>query len=243
MQTTGILNTNPVDGLRLKDTRRKDELREVFTKDDLSKLFVKSKEYGQDKHKNPQNFWIPLLALFTGCRMEEICQLYVDQVSRIDGVWCLVIDEQYEDQSVKTSEKRIVPLHPFLIDELKFHEFISGISDSGDSVGRVWVNLPRVNSRYGHYFGKWFSDFKKRSGIDSRKKVFHSFRHTVITRLKYKDVEDRFISELVGHSIEGEKGRYGKRFNPKRLLKETVLKLDFHKEVDLSRLKESKWIP
>jgi len=238
MQTTGILNTNPVDGLRLKDTRRKDELREVFNKNDLSKLFVKSKEYGQNKHRSPENFWIPLLALYTGCRMEELCQLYVNQVLKVEGVWCLEIDEKYEDQSVKTSEKRLVPLHPFLIGELKFPEFVKSLEDPE---GRVWVNLIRVNSRYGHGFGRWFGEFKKRSGIDSRKKVFHSFRHTVITHLKYKDVQDRFISELVGHSIEGEKGRYGKRFNPKKLLKETVSKLDFHKELDFSHLKSSRW--
>jgi integrase len=238
IQTTGILKANPVDGLRLKDTRRKDELRDVFTSEDLGKLFIESKEYGQDKHRIPENFWIPLLALYTGCRMEEMCQLYVNQVVEIDGIWCLDVDEKYPDQSVKTSEKRLIPLHPFLINDLKFHLFVKSLPPEG----RIWTNLIRVNSRYGHGFGKWFGDFKKRSGITSKKKVFHSFRHTVITHLKYKDVKDRFISELVGHSIEGEKGRYGKRFDPKRLLKETVMKLDFHKELGFSHLKSSRWV-
>jgi integrase len=238
MQTTGILKANPVEGLRLKDTRRKDELRDVFTSEDLSKLFIESKEYGQNKHRVPENFWIPLLALYTGCRMEEMCQLYVDQVVKIDRIWCLDIDEKYPDQSIKTSEKRIIPLHPFLIDELNFHQYVQNQPPEG----RIWTNLVRINSRYGHSFGKWFGDFKRRSGINSRKKVFHSFRHTVITHLKYKDVKDRFISELVGHSVEGEKGRYGKRFDPERLLKETVMKLDFHKELDFSHLKSSRWV-
>ena len=80
------------------------------------------------------------------------------------------------------------------------------------------------------------------AAINSRKKVFHSFRHTVITHLKYKDVQDRFISELVGHAVEGEKGRYGKRFDPKKLLKEAVIKLDFHEELNFSHLKSSKWV-
>ena len=80
MQTTGVLNANPVDGLRLKDARRKDEVRDVFDLEDLAKFFIESKEYGQDKHRIPENFWIPILALYTGCRMEEMCQLYVDQV-------------------------------------------------------------------------------------------------------------------------------------------------------------------
>lgn len=237
MKTTGILKANPVDGLRLKDTRRKDELRKVFDSDDLGKLFIESKEYGKNKHRIPENFWIPLLALYTGCRMEEMCQLYVDQVVKIDGIWCLEIDEKYPDQSVKTSEKRLIPLHPFLIDDLKFHKFAKSLPE-----GRIWTNLIRVNSRYGHGFGKWFGDFKKRCAINSRKKVFHSFRHTVITHLKYKDVQDRFISELVGHAVEGEKGRYGKRFDPKKLLKEAVIKLDFHEELNFSYLKSSKWV-
>jgi len=98
--------------------------------------------------------------------MEEMCQLYVDQVVEIDGIWCLEIDEKYPDQSVKTSEKRLVPLHPFLIEDLKFHEFVKS-QRSNQPEGRLWSNLIRINSRYGHGFGRWFSDFKKRSGITS----------------------------------------------------------------------------
>ena len=160
---------------------------------------------------------------------------------KVDGVWCLEIDEKYPDQSVKTSEKRLVPLHPFLIDDLKFHEFVKS-QRADQPEGRLWSNLIRINSRYGHGFGRWFSDFKKRSGITSKKKVFHSFRHTVTTHLKYKDVKDQFISELVGHAIEGEKSRYGKRFEPEKLLKEAVMKLDFHKELGFGHLKSSRWV-
>jgi integrase len=237
MKTTGYLRVNPLEGLHLRDNRRKDELRDVFSLDDLSKLFIESKEYGQNKHRVPENFWIPLLALYTGCRMEELCQLYKDQVMNLDGIWCLNIEEKYPEQSVKTSEKRIIPLHPFLIDDLKFHHYAQSLPE-----GRLWLNLIRVRNRYGHGFGQWFSKFKKRSGIDSEKKVFHSFRHTIITHLKYKDVPDQFISELVGHSTRGEKGRYGKRFEPERLLLEALMKLDFHESLDFSHLKRSRWV-
>ena len=51
-----------------------------------------------------------------------------------------------------------------------------------------------------------------------------------------------FISELEGHSTRGEKGRYDKRFDPDRLLKEAVLKLDFHEKPDLSHFKSSRWV-
>ena len=241
MKTTGFSKVNPVEGLNLKDKRRKDELREILTLEDLEKIFVQSEEYGQDRHRTPENFWIPLLTLWTGCRMEELCQLYTDQVFDVDGIYCLNIEEKYPDQSVKTSEKRIIPLHPFLIDDLKFHMYVQS-QTKGSTNSRLWPNLNRVKNRYGHGFGQWFSKFKKRCGINSRKKVFHSFRHTVVTHLKYKDVPDRFISELVGHSTRGEKGRYGKRFDPDRLLKEAVMKLDFHEKLDFSHLKRSLWV-
>jgi hypothetical protein len=36
-------------------------------------------------------FWLPLLALFSGARLGELCQLSVDDVREIEGVWCLEI--------------------------------------------------------------------------------------------------------------------------------------------------------
>jgi hypothetical protein len=54
---------NPVSGLIPKDIRRKDTLSDIFEKADLEKLFCKSKEYFEDKHTKPENFWIPLIAL------------------------------------------------------------------------------------------------------------------------------------------------------------------------------------
>ena len=61
-------------------------MRDPFTVDELKKLFVTSKEYGQDKWgraDHPHFFYIPLIALHSDCRLEEICQLYVKDVKQI----------------------------------------------------------------------------------------------------------------------------------------------------------------
>ena len=42
--------------------------------DDLEKMFCKSKEYSGDEHVHAHNFWVPLIGLYTGMRLEEICQ-------------------------------------------------------------------------------------------------------------------------------------------------------------------------
>ena len=236
MQTTRILPANPCEGLRYKDTRRKDELRAVFDLEDLKSMFISSPEFGKDKIKQPERFWVPLLALYSGARMEELCQLFAEQVHEVDGYWCFQIEAKYKGQSVKTSEKRTVPLSPFLL-ELGFHRYAQQVGE-----GRLWPSLPRINNRWGHYFGRWFKEFKDKCGIDPKKnyKVFHSFRHNVETKLQYEEVEQRYIDQLLGHSNRAESARYGKRF-VERLHDNAVMELDWHKQLDLGHLLKSKW--
>jgi integrase len=194
--------------------------RDAFCPADLGALFGPGWRALRDKA--PAKFWVPLLALYTGCRLEELCQLYTDDVQVLDGVPCVVVQATRPDQSVKTGEKRVVPLHPVLLGE----GFLEYVEAQGD--GRVFPKLSRVNHRYGHGLGKWFGDFKKKAGIDSPKKVFHSFRHTVITKLKEAGVEDSLVAELLGHKMQGQTfGRYAKASGPRVLLERVVKKLDF----------------
>ena len=58
-------------------------------------------------------------------------------------------------------------------------------------------------------------------------KTFHSFRHTFITHLKYKQVDRIMICELDGHTVDSEYGRYGKKYPPGQLLKEAIEKIDY----------------
>jgi hypothetical protein len=63
---------NPTEGLKLKTITRADEQREAFTEDDLVRLFQTIPK----NSKHPHQKWLPLLGLFTGARLEELCQLY-----------------------------------------------------------------------------------------------------------------------------------------------------------------------
>jgi integrase len=218
--------------------KRPDQYSDIFDESDLAKMFVESLEYGQDKHMRPHNFWIPLLGLFTGARLEEICQLRVSDIKEVDGVWCIDINEDHPEKSVKASEQRSIPLHPFLL-ELGFQRYARSLPDDG----RVFPELRRVSGRWGHYPGTWFELFKSRCGIEAPKnaKVFHSFRHTVASRLKELDVPSDKISELLGHSAEGEYSPSGEKFNPRKLLDGCVSKLDFEKRIDLSHLKKCRF--
>lgn len=241
-KNNSYITQNPVEGLLIKERKdkRPDEEQDPFTKDELKMMFVESQEYGEDQMEKPYQFWMPLIGLYTGMRIEEICQLYVSDLKKIDGIWCFDINQNKPDKSVKTSERRIVPLHPFLAEELNFVGYVKSLPDPKD---RIFPELKRIKNRYSHHASPWFSDFKQRCGVVAppRKKTFHSFRHTVIDHLLQKDIQDRIISMLVGHSIQGQtKGRYGKRLKPKKMYKKAVLQLDYG--IDLSHLKKSKFV-
>jgi integrase len=236
------IDKNPVDGLISKERRgkRPDEERDPFSTDDLQKIFCESPEYREDQMQHPHQFWVPLIGLFTGMRIEEVCQLYVSDFKQVDGVWCFDINEDKPDKSVKSSERRIVPLHSFLVQDLNFVGYVQSLPNQD---GRIFPELTRIAKRYSHHASPWFSKFKDRCGVlaQAGNKTFHSFRHTVTDQLYKKEVPDRVISMLVGHAIKGETGgRYGKRYEPKLQYETSVSKLDYG--IDLSHLKNSKWV-
>ena len=121
--------------------------------------------------------------------MEELCQLLLSDVVQLDGVWFVDIrEDNAERKSVKVGERRIVPLHPFIVNELNFPEFVQRIQPSKK---RMFHELKYVNNGWGHGFGQWFGKFKKRAGIKAPKgmKSFHSFRHTLIDHLKQNEAD------------------------------------------------------
>ncbi len=95
----------------------------------------------------------------------------------------------------------------------------------------VWLFLDlthNINDGHSRKAGRWFNEqyLRKTLEITDPSKSFHSFRHTVADRLKHLGVAESFIAELLGHSSGDTMsfGRYGKRYQPKVLMEETVSK-------------------
>jgi integrase len=56
-------------------------------------------------------YWTPLIGLFTGMRMQEILQLYVEDIYQQDDIWLLDLNDKHKDQTIKYSSHRKVPIH------------------------------------------------------------------------------------------------------------------------------------
>ena len=218
----GYREDNPFSGVAPRRVHSARSERSPFTDDDLRLLFgtaiYKDKDYAHD-----WQYWLPLLGLYTGARLEELCQLKGDDFKVSDG--CHYIDIHGEGDThnrVKTpSSVRKIPVHSEL---LKL-----GILDKVNmrSRGCFLFDLRRVNTNLGHVPSKWFGGYKASLGLPKGTKVFHSFRHTLRDKLTLSGVPNEHIRELLGHEQIGETfGRYGSSI-PVSVLAESLEKLHF----------------
>lgn len=216
--THGYMNMNPAGSLKVKLKSRPDEERQAYTTEDLQKLFREP-----DTSKT-FTYWSPLLALYTGCRLEEICQLHLEDIRKEGNVWVFDINDKHEKSLKNLSSVRLIPIHPHLIN-LGLLKHVATLKSKGEK--RLFPELWQRRDGYGQAVSRWFQVYKSKCGIDQGK-TFHSFRHTFITHLKHKQVDPFMIHELDGHTINSETmGRYGKRYTPEILLIEAIEKIDY----------------
>ena len=109
----------------------------TFDREDIVRLLNALSEHR--KKLKPYQYWIPLVALFTGARQNEIAQLYQDNFKVIDGIPCIHIAKTHDDQNLKTkSSIRHVPIHPILA-QLGFLDFLIDMKIKGQP--RPWMDV------------------------------------------------------------------------------------------------------
>ena len=68
----------------------KDQQKKRFSSEDLTLIFQKIAEMPTQKrffrHLYTFRYWIPIFALYQGMRLNEICQLHLEDVFAIDGI-------------------------------------------------------------------------------------------------------------------------------------------------------------
>ena len=224
------VETNYVEGLTIaRKAAKESEEREAYSSDDIGKLLA-NPLYGDTPRargsyqKHPEHYWIPLIGLFSGMRLNEICQLHVEDIEEIDGVVCFSINAEGTRKLKNIASRRVIPVHPQLI-RLGLVRYVSRVKGEGDL--RLWMNLKGKRDGHAQDMSKWYQRFNRKNITTNPKKVFHSFRHCVADNLKQRKVEGSIISELLGHSQASiTLSRYGKSYEP-RVLLEALTTLDY----------------
>ncbi|MDD1965775.1 site-specific integrase [Pseudomonas putida] len=207
-KANGYTSDNPLAGMKVMTGSAKDA-RLSFDRHDLVTL-LNHDALRKEARKHPWRYWLPLLGRVTGARLEELCQLRVDDLIEHQGIQCIRIDDSREGQNLKNaSSRRVLPLHPSLI-ELGLLQFAESARRAG--ADHLFPELEAVRGKLGHAPSKWFGRYKVKLGITDPRKTFHSFRHTFIDDLRDAGVQDSLIKRMVGHEDSSVTfGIYGSR--------------------------------
>jgi integrase len=172
---------------RLASVRRSfrhDELHSLFASD----LFLKPSNWfeGKSKVSDLTLFWLFLLGLTSGARLEEVGQAHLADVKEDDGVVFIDIEDRIVEQTGLTGvaplkslknegSRRVVPVHPRVL-ALGFVDYCNALRKLGQT-----MLFPDLKA---NQFGKYTKEASRRANrvinkhasADSRL-VFHRLRH------------------------------------------------------------------
>ncbi|MEB0092883.1 site-specific integrase [Pseudomonas sp. CCI1.2] len=221
-----ILTHNPAKKIleRPRSEIRDQDQRSRFEREHLTQIFSVSwfttgtgERNKQERfhHFRPHHYWLPLLGLYTGARLNEIAQLNLEDIKISDtGVYYFDItleasgekivangNTQAPEKSLKNkNSKRTVPMHPHLV-ELGLPEYVTALVSAG--YDRLFPELAHDAIKgYGKPAGTWFNGRflgQKLKIPRDGKLSFHSFRHGFITALDELDTPPAIQAQLAGH--------------------------------------------
>lgn len=212
------ITDDPCTGLRKESVLTKAERtrvqieqtsREEFTDEELGKIFGaqwfltgrgEKTKAGTYRTFQPFHYWLPLLGLSTGARINELAQLHLNDIGQDGEVWYININRKTPDKSLKNSwSERKVPLHSCLIG-LGFIEWCQALRTAGFQ--RVFPELSwNITNRYAKDPIRVMSQYLESLGMPrDGTKVFHSFRHGINNALqKRTSMPDWMRKRFMGH--------------------------------------------
>ena len=215
-----LLPDNPAKDVRVR--KEKSEKRADWNVIELNKLLAGPVHAKRELPKGGMAggaaaYWLPLLALFSGARREELGQLlvpdvklekYYDNDGNPHEAWCInITDNEDTGNRVKNaSSRRLVPLHPNII-ELGFIDYVQSLPNQK---GQVFPVLKRTGEgqKLTDKFGQWFTEYRRKQGIPDGK-VFHGLRHTWKTQAVDAGIPERVCRQFQGHEGKDVADKYG----------------------------------
>jgi integrase len=161
-------------------------------------------------------YWLPLLALYTGARPEEIAQLVLSDIfeDRDTGRTVLSFEgtsmhPEKGQQRLKTEEKgtgpRTFPLPDALI-SLGFLDYVTWLRAQGeDALFPALRVRNKFNKLFPSFSEKWAEAIYSREILKrrSRRQPFREFRHTFTTGARISGIPEEAIGYILGHTTAG----------------------------------------
>jgi hypothetical protein len=173
---------SPMEGDHRQQSHRieRRQVRRPFRAEELARIFDPETFLAWAENR-PHYFWAPWIGLYSGARLNEIAQLYLDDIQAPHGIPGFSIGAFRRDQRVKGSNSaRFVPFAKPLLDA-GLLTYVEEVCAAGHH--RLFPHL-KYGDDYGDYLGDRFIKYLKDIGLktednpDAPGMGFHWFRHT-----------------------------------------------------------------
>ncbi len=213
---------NPFQGVKIGVDEREADPRQPFDTADLKAIFGTGVYAHGTRPRGGGGeaaFWLPLIALLTGARQNELAELRIEDLRQDveSGRWFFDIGTE-GGRSIKTaSSRRKVPMHPHLerVGLLRYRQSL--IDQHGGDL--LWPDIKAdAQGRRAGPWSKWFNRYLRVAAkVTDSAKVFHSFRHTFKRMARDASIGEELHDALTGHSGGGEGRNYGRGIGVKAL--------------------------
>ncbi|MGF1645032.1 MAG: site-specific integrase [Thiotrichales bacterium] len=207
------LGHNPAARIRVAVARTEKASRRPFTVTELNRLFASPIYCNLRRYPSAGGgaaaYWLPLIGLYSGMRLEEIAQLRVTDVRSEAGIDYLQVADDAEDQHLKTAQsRRRIPIHAELV-RLGWLAYVAEQQRRGAQ--RLFADLRAdCKGKLSGNWSKWFGRYLRRQArIDDPRLVFHSLRHTFRHACRECEVAEEIADALMGHAGGGTGRAYG----------------------------------
>ena len=203
-----LLATNVAAGVRVARGKVEKKTRLPYEIDDLNKIFtcpVYVSAHRPQGGAGESAYWLPLLALYTGARLEELGQLTKKDIRQLANIWYINISDEAEGASLKThSSRRAIPIHPELL-RLGFIEYAHQQRERTFPALKADSHTSLTGN-----FSKWWGRYAREViGITDKRKVFHSFRHAFKDACRNSGINQEIHDAFTGHSGSNVGSSYG----------------------------------
>lgn len=233
------ITQNPLDGCHVYLPKINERPRLLLSGEELTSIlssdeFLRQRRVEKRTDKEGR-FWVVLLCLFHGMRLNEAASLLISDVKNEEGIWFLDLTEFDEDgnhvkQLKTTSSPRRIPIHKELL-AIGFLEQIEKVKQAGTG-NRLFPDLqPDATGNCGSSVSKWFGRLRNevigKPKVDGDKSI-HSLRHAVADAIRTVTDSDEILY-AIGEWAENGKGNSSRRYGRGSLskLKEIIDQIQF----------------
>lgn len=177
-------------------------------------------------------YWVPMIAWYTGMRLDEICGLQLDEVKFEGGLWQIEVKPNSLRGLKTVGSTRVLPVASQLL-KLGFDKYVEALRAEGE-----WLLFPELLPESGigtlgraFYKTRW-THLAKQLPFLVDGQANHSFRHTAIDAMKAAGISSEIRADFAGHKLASEtEGRYSNaHMELLRKAAETIPKVTEHLE-------------